>query len=146
MGSEKQQGWTAELCETASGASPVATWMGGLCSEKFLALQAAIELVLETQGLDLAGTSWMKPLGDGLYEFRLRHSEAEVRRMYEDASVEGPGSRNAILLRLFVHFHGDRVILLVNGYDKGRNNSTRYQQQQITKAKKMLRAWRRANR
>lgn len=40
-----------------------------------------------------------------------------------------------ILLRLFVVFHGQKVILLLHGYDKSRNDKPRYQQQQIKIAK-----------
>ena len=52
-----------------------------------------------------------------------------------DASVK-------VLLRLFVHFHGERVILLVHGYDKGDNPSARQQQIEIKRAGKALTAWR----
>lgn len=47
-----------------------------------------------------------------------------------------------VLLRLFVHFHGERVILLVHGYDKGDNPSARQQQIEIKRAGKALTAWR----
>ena len=40
-----------------------------------------------------------------------------------------------ILLRLFVMLHGQKVILLLHGYDKSRNDKPLYQQQQIKIAK-----------
>jgi hypothetical protein len=47
---------------------------------------------------------------------------------------------------VFVHFHGDRVILLLGGYDKGRDPSDRKQQRQITRARKNLAEWQRRQR
>lgn len=49
-----------------------------------------------------------------------------------------------ILIRLFVHFHGQKVILLLHGYDKGSDDSPRRQNKEIAEARKRLRAWRRA--
>ena len=40
-----------------------------------------------------------------------------------------------ILLRLFVMLHGQKVILLLHGYDKSRNDKPLYHQQQIKIAK-----------
>lgn len=42
-----------------------------------------------------------------------------------------------------MHFHGQRVILLVHGYDKGDNPSARQQQIEIKRAGKALAGWRR---
>jgi hypothetical protein len=46
------------------------------------------------------------------------------------------------LLRLFVHFHGNKVVLLLHGYDKGGNDSPRQQNKEIQEARKRLAAWR----
>jgi ribosome-binding protein aMBF1 (putative translation factor) len=46
-----------------------------------------------------------------------------------------------ILLRVFVYFHGDRVILLLSGYDKGDDPSERKQQKEIQEARKYLTEW-----
>jgi hypothetical protein len=46
-----------------------------------------------------------------------------------------------VLLRLFVTFHGDRVVLLFQGYDKGKDPSGRRQTKEIKTARKHLRAW-----
>lgn len=41
---------------------------------KFVALDAAIDRVLAKRGLDLVRTEWLKALGGGLHEFRVRHT------------------------------------------------------------------------
>ena len=83
---------------------------------------AAVETYLSEMGLDVCGTEHGKQLGDGLFELRVR----------------GDG----ILLRLFCHAYGERIILLLGGYDKGVRPSARHQQRQIEKARQRLRSFR----
>jgi hypothetical protein len=54
---------------------------------------------LEKQGIGLAGTGWLKPLKDGLYEFRVRSTAAEIVRRYADAGHVSPDDTETILLR-----------------------------------------------
>lgn len=56
----------------------------------------------------------------------------------------GLPTQKKILLRLFVHFHGDKIILLLHGYDKGGNDSQRQQNKEIQEARKRLTAWKAA--
>jgi len=84
----------------------------------------------------------MKALGEGLYEFRGRHDASTIRALYSDSGASAPTTPAKILLRLFVHFHGQKVILLLHGYDKGRDDSARRQNKEIQEAHKRLRAWR----
>lgn len=67
-----------------------------------------------------------KRLGHGLFEFRLRE--------------EG------LLLRVFCHAYGDRVVLLLSGYDKGEDPGQRRQEMEIAEARRRLEAWRRRRR
>jgi hypothetical protein len=46
-----------------------------------------------------------------------------------------------VLLRAFCHAHGDKVVLLLGGYDKGRDPSAKRQQREIATARKLLRAF-----
>ncbi len=43
-----------------------------------------------------------------------------------------------VLLRVFVHFYGDKVILLLGGYDNGADPKERRQQREIAKARRYL--------
>jgi len=47
-----------------------------------------------------------------------------------------------ILLRVFFHAHGKRLILLLSGYDKGSRPSARHQQREIERARAYLKEWR----
>ena len=137
--------WQLEVYETEDGRQPFTAWAEKLAETKFVSLDAALRLVLSERGLDLARTEWLKPLGGGLHEFRVRHDGEEIRRMF--GGQEGRARRRErILLRVFVHFHGSRVILLVAGYDKGKDPSDRRQQREIAQARKYLTDWRRRQR
>ncbi len=133
--------WHVEMYEDDRGRCPVQRWLDSLSDQKFAAMDAAIRHRLATQGLDLARTSWLTPLGEGLYEFRVRSSAAEIERMYDEAGRVVPEGTESILLRLFVHFHGERVVLLLDGYDKRQDASARRQQREIAAARKILKAW-----
>lgn len=137
--------WTTEFYEDDAGRRPVELWMNSLTVAEFAALRAAIVRVLEVRGIELGSTPWLKALGDGLFEFRIRHDAATIETLYASArasqhSTSQPTQRK-ILLRLFIHFHGDKVVLLLHGYDKGGNDSPRQQNKEIHEARKRLKHW-----
>jgi len=134
--------WTAEFYEDADGRRPVEVWIGDLGEVEFEALATAIEEILEKDGIALASTPWLKALGEGLHEFRVRHDAPTIKALYADSGASEPAKPAKILLRLFVHFHGQKVILLLHGYDKGSDDSPRRQNKEIKEARKRLRAWR----
>jgi putative component of toxin-antitoxin plasmid stabilization module len=68
-----------------------------------------------------------KALGDGLFEFRLREE------------IRDQGVTEKILLRVFFHAYGSKIILLLGGYDKGEHPSPRRQQREIEAARRYLR-------
>lgn len=135
-------GWTVEMYADPRGHCPIQAWFDSLSIAKFAAIDAAIRHQLEKQGIGLAGTAWLKPLKDGLYEFRVRSTAAEIVRMYADAGHVPPDDTETILLRVFVAFHGNRVVLLLDGYDKAADPSPKRQQREIAAARKLLTAWR----
>jgi hypothetical protein len=132
--------WTLEYFEDDRGHSPMERFLDGLPEEKFAALDAALSTILIRHGLSLASTKWLRPLGQGLHEFRARHSEADIAGMYQFAGFPAPSSlhRTPVLIRVFVHFHADHICLLLDGYDKEKDSSTRKQQRQIAKARALL--------
>jgi hypothetical protein len=145
--------WEIEFFEhPETGKAPVIEWMeGDLDRDKHLAVVAAVEQVLAKQGLDVCETEWGKQLGKGLAEFRIRHSADEIVHMFDSAletsSPEGRRkSPEKILLRVFFHAHGKKIILLIHGYDKGRHPSARRQQSEIEKAHQYLKLWKEAQR
>jgi putative component of toxin-antitoxin plasmid stabilization module len=81
--------------------------------------------ILQQQGIGVCGSAFGRQLGGGIFEFRLR---------------EPP-----LLARIFCHAHGNRVILLLGAYDKGRDPSARRQNREIALARARLAEWRARN-
>ena len=137
--------WTAEVYVDDAGRSPFAAWLASLSESKFGALDAGLRIVLLQRGIEVAGTEWLKPLGDGLWEFRVRHDATAINHMF---GGEAPSTlrREGILLRVFCHFHGTKIILLLSGYDKGRDPSDKRQQKEIARVRQSLTAWHEAQR
>jgi hypothetical protein len=107
-------------------------------------LAAAIDHVLKVHGVDICQGDWGKPLGEGLYEFRVRRS---LQAILSEAGVEAPrdlaGADRTVLLRVFCTFHGDRIVLLFHGYDKKKDPSAKRQAREIARARKLHAAWKR---
>lgn len=129
--------WTPEAFEADDGSIPFKRFVDELDDAKVAALDVAITRVLAERGIDLVRTEWLKALGEGLHEFRIRHTAAETARMFggDPAAIHPPG---AVLLRVFVHFYGSKVVLLLGGYDKGDDPSPRRQQREIKQARRLL--------
>ncbi len=99
---------------------------------------AAIRHVLAVEGIGICDSEWGKPLGRGLYEFRIRRSLDTILRA---AGLPDAGGRREVLVRVFCSFVGNRVILLLGGYDKKRDASDRRQQREIARARAELARW-----
>ena len=129
---------TPEPFEADDGSVPFERFVEDLSDFKFVALDMAISHVLAVRGIDLVRTEWLKALGQGLHEFRVRHEADEVARMFgaDPPGVEAP--REKVLLRVFVHFYGDRIVLLLGGHDKGIDPKEKRQQREIARARKLL--------
>ncbi len=130
--------WTPEPFEADDGTVPYERFIEGLSDFQFVAIDAAVVRVLAQRGLDLVRTEWLKALGGGLYEFRVRHTEVEIVRMFGGAAPAGAGPPERVLLRVFVHFHGAKIVLLLGGYDKGNDPKPRRQQREIAEARRLL--------
>jgi len=117
------------------------SWMDSLDDIKFAALSAAIELVLAPNGISLAGTPWLKHVEKGIFEFRIRYSAADIKAMYANLELDAPQPPTKILFRVFLHFHGSKIVLLLNGYDKAADDKPRRQQWEIKIAMQRLKRW-----
>jgi hypothetical protein len=126
-----------EFYEDEDCTSPVLRWLREeLTPAKRRALGYAMNVVLQSLGVEVCGTEFGKQLGGGLFEFRLR-------RDLREPSPVGDAEAGRILFRVFCHAHGNRLILLVGGYDKGAHPSARHQNAEIEMARSRLRDWRR---
>ncbi|CAN2228279.1 hypothetical protein MCERE85_01398 [Candidatus Nanopelagicaceae bacterium] len=135
--------WRVEFYEDAQGRRPVEKWIDGLNDQKAEAVLVALQEVLAVNGINLASGAWLKSLGKGLYEFRIRHSASEIQAMYKVAIKGLVGGAEAILLRVFVAFEGEKLIVLLGAYDKGKKDKQGFQQAQIEIARKRLKDWKR---
>jgi hypothetical protein len=135
--------YTVEFFRDVEGSEPVRRFIDSLSNDKRDALLAALVHILARQGLDVCRSEWGKQLGGGLAEFRLRHDEREVLARGGVIESDLPASsQEKILLRVFFHAHGTRVILLLSGYDKGTRSNPRHQQREIERARALLKQWR----
>jgi putative component of toxin-antitoxin plasmid stabilization module len=113
--------FTLEFYKDAAGVQPVRVWLRGLTPDQRRSIGAALREVLQARGVAVCGTQFGRQLGAGLFEFRLRS--------------EG------LLIRIFCHAHGDKVILLLGGYDKGKSPGEKRQADEIASARRRLAAW-----
>lgn len=121
-----------EFYVDGEGNEVVRSWLRGLSLRKRQVFGAAMNSVLQHLGVAVCETKYGKQLGGGLFEFRLR----------QDADSMEPGlPPEKILLRGFCHAHGDKIVLLLGGYDKGEDPSRKRQQGEIEVARKRLADW-----
>jgi putative component of toxin-antitoxin plasmid stabilization module len=131
--------WNIEFFREDTGSMPAREWLYSLPAPKRAAAIAAIEYVLAQLGPDVCRTEYGKPLGKGLFEFRIRHDAGVILRK-AGQSTDGVDDSEAVLIRIFCHAYGDRIVLLLGGYDKGAAPSDRRQQREIETARKRLRS------
>ncbi len=135
--------WEVEFYDEEGGRCPVREFLADLEPEKRMAMIAAIEVVLVPRGLAVCETEYGRQLGDGLFEFRVRHDEqTTLAKAGRESSGDQARRRGDVLLRLFCHAYGEKIVLLLGGYDKGADPSGRRQSREIETARRRLRSFR----
>jgi hypothetical protein len=105
-------------------------------------LSAALRNVLEVEGIGVCSGEWGKPLGHGLYEFRVRKSLDAIPALdAAESPPAGVGTDRPVLLRIFCTFYGSKIVLLYSGYDKKRDSSAKRPQKEISQARKIHQQW-----
>jgi hypothetical protein len=132
--------FTIDFFEDDDARSPVEEWMDSdLADLELAALVSGLEHVLRRRGGGVCQTERGKQLGEGLFEFRIRHTSAEIEHMFAGATASCQAAkREKVLLRVFCHAYGTKVVLLLNGYDKAGDPSDKRQQREITLARRRL--------
>ncbi len=92
--------------------------------------------ILVVEGPALAKTSWLKPLGQGLWEFRIGGNVNSVLKRAGVQSITSFGNQK-LLIRVFCAFESD-VVLLIGCYNKLKFSGGRPQSLAITRARKVL--------
>lgn len=133
--------FTLEFYQTPDGDEPARRWMQKrLSAPQRRALDTALRLILAVHGVGVCGSSYGRHVGRGLFEFRLDEDEATLLHKWSHASAAPRPARSGdrIQLRVFCHAHGDRIVLLLGGYDKGADPSRRKQRLEIARARARL--------
>jgi phage-related protein len=97
----------------------------------------AMSEILEVNGINVCDTEYGKNLGQGLFEFRLRHGADEVAAMFTTRTPD-ERDKEPILLRVYCHAYGDKIVLLLAGYDKQADAGKKRENQEIMLARKRL--------
>jgi hypothetical protein len=130
--------YTLEFYEDEQGHEPVLDWLRRLTPGKRRAIGVAMFEILQHEGPRVIGTNFGKGLGGGLFEFRLDQDAAQVLARKGKRARREAAESSKILLRVFCHAHGDRIVLLLGGYDKGERPNARHQQAQIALSRARL--------
>lgn len=139
----QQQGrpepYEIEFYETDDGSKPVLRWIKqDLTETKRRVIGSAIREVLQQHGINVCQSEWGKQLGGGVFEFRVRMTGDQAATAGYVKESEADKSEQ-ILLRVFCHAHGQKIILLLAAYDKGEEPGDRRQQRELELARKRLR-------
>jgi hypothetical protein len=135
--------FTLEYYRTADGDQPVRRWIDhDLSAAQRKAVMAALKYLLAAEGIGICASEYGRHLGRGLFELRIRHNQQTIIKKAGLAML-AQTPRADVLLRVFCHAMGDRVILLLGGYDKGGDPSPRRQNREIALARQRLIDYRR---
>ncbi len=119
--------FTLEFYKDGAGRQPVLEWLRDKVSiSTRRVVGTALREILQEQGIGVCGTPFGRQLGGGLFEFRLRERD--------------------LLLRAFCHAYGEKVILILAGYDKSEDSSEKRQNDEIALARRRLTDWRQRQR
>ncbi len=147
MTPEQKPAFALEFYAAQDGTKPVLDWLRSLEDAKRRAIGVALYEVLQHMGIAVCGTEFGKNLGHGIFEFRVRHTAAEVLGRREQARPRDLDAVGAdILLRVYCHAYGDKVILLLAAYDKGKSPGRKRENREIELAKSRLADFRRTRR
>jgi phage-related protein len=111
-----------EFYKDASGRPPVLEWLRDEVSVATRrVVGTALRQILQEQGVGVCGTSFGRQLGGGVFEFRLRERD--------------------LLLPVFCHAYGDKVVLILAAYDKSEDSPVKRQNAEIALARRRLDDW-----
>src|SRR4051794_29845949 len=111
--------WTVEVYEAETGTAPYERFIGELNDLKFARARCGRRARAGCPRFGAGPDGMVEGARRWVHEFRIRHQAGEITRMFGGDASKAGARRQNVLLRVFVHFHGDRVVLLLGGCDKG---------------------------
>lgn len=138
--SDSGRPYTVEFyVEPGTERAPVHEWITKELSRyQRRALGTAMSEILQKHGIDVCETEYGKHLGGGLFEFRLRHDSDEIIAKHTNQAPDGESDQGPVLLRVYCHAYGEKIVLLLAGYDKGDDASKKRESREIELARKRL--------
>lgn len=133
-----QPEWSIHFLQTPSGQIPFEIFRKSLKPAEATVLDICVEEILGRLGNNVCSSTWGKSLGAGVYEFRINRS---LTALCNELGIQSPNflkSDRTVLLRVFFAIEESKIILLLSGYDKGRDSSRKKQQRLIKTARKLL--------
>ncbi len=125
--------------DPSTGRMPVHEWIvRELTPYQRRAIGAAMFEVLQRYGIGVCDAEYGKQLGQGLFEFRLRHDSDEIIAKHTDKKPDQETDEAPIFLRVFCHAYGEKIVLLLGGYNKAADPGARRQDKEIDVARKRL--------
>ena len=137
--------WQIIYFQDRLGNCPYEIWfLKKLSRIEQLIVQAAITeyLIAILSGNLISPT--IKPLGSGLFEFRISMSRSEIVRLARQAGVSHGGQSKA-LIRIFFTLGKNRTVVIIGGYNKLRHPKKGAQQLSIKHAQRQLKEWKSQN-
>ena len=120
--------WKMVIYRDGNGYSPYLDWVSEtLTDDQVRCLERVLHEHLFRYGNSKAKVKWLRDLNGGLYQLRVQ-------------GLNKWGAKE-ILLRVYLHFFGDKEILFISGYDKAIDSSPNRQQSEIISARKILENW-----
>ncbi len=132
--------WTLQIYETNNGALPYGIFRDSLDVYTRAVLDISVEEILRRQGNNVCNSlKFGRSLRGGLYEFKISKS---LSSLVKDLGISHPltdQGKKSVLLRVFFAVEGEKVLILLAGYDKKKDDSSKRQNKEITYARKLLR-------
>lgn len=133
--------WQIELFTLPNGQTPYLTFRSSLNAYEKELLDLCVEHILARAGINVCDTNWGKALGAGLFEFRIHRS---LKALVNHLDIQLPSNLKgdqSKLFRVFFTVEGQKIIVLLSGYDKGRMPSKKKQQKMIEASRGLLKRY-----
>ena len=139
MSNWKSRGiWQIIYLQDRVGNCPFEIWfLKKLSKIEQLIVRAAINEYLVAILSDNLISPAIKPIGSGLFEFRISMSRSEIVRLAKQAGISH-GGQSKVLIRVFFTLGRNRTVVIIGGYNKLRHPKKGAQQLSIKHAQRQL--------
>lgn len=130
--------WKPLVHDRPDGSVPYEIFRQSLDEPTRITLDHAVDYILLAQGHNVCQSHWGKALKKGLYEFRIGQSISAICKIANIQPPTGAQTDHKPLLRVFFTVEGEKVVLLLVGYDKAEDTSDKRQKAEIALARQFL--------